>query len=68
MTNTELQELYLYNNHLNDVGMDKLGQMLSNKINLYALGMEFNKIGSEGAAYIFNNVKRLKNFEKLYLN
>jgi len=31
MKNTELQELYLYNNHLDDVGMENLGKMLSNK-------------------------------------
>ena len=31
--------------------------MLQNKTNLYALGMEFNKIGSEGAAYIFSSIK-----------
>ena len=42
--------------------------MLSNKVNLFALGLEFNKIGSTGAAYVLNSVKKLKTFEKLYLN
>lgn len=68
MKNTELQELYLYNNHLDDTGLDRLGEMISNKVNLFVLGMEFNKIGASGAAYILTNVKKLKNFEKLYLN
>ncbi len=68
MGNTELQEIYLYNNHLTDEGMDIFGQMLANKSNLFALGMEYNQIGSEGAAYILNSIKKLKNFEKLYLN
>ncbi len=52
MDNTELVEIYLYNNQLEDECMEVFGKMLTNKVNLYALGMEFNKIGAEGAAFV----------------
>ena len=68
MDNVELLEIYLYNNQLEDEGLNVFAKMLENKANLFALGLEFNKIGSEGAAFVLNAVKKLKNFEKLYLN
>lgn len=42
--------------------------MIANKQNLFAIGLEFNKIGSEGAAKVLIGVKNLKHLEKLYLN
>ncbi len=48
--------------------MDVFAAMLENKKGLYALGLEFNKIGSEGTAKVLMAVKKLKTFEKLYLN
>lgn len=48
--------------------MEEFGKMLTNKVNLYAIGLEFNKIGAEGTAHILTSIKKLKNFEKLYLN
>lgn len=68
MLNTELKEVYLYNNQIEDDGMEEFGRMLENKKNLYTLGLEFNKIGSEGTSKILMSIKKLKAFEKLYLN
>jgi hypothetical protein len=48
--------------------MEEFGRMLENKRNLFALGLEFNKLGSEGAAYVLVAIRKLKTFEKLYLN
>jgi len=32
------------------------------------LGLEFNKIGADGTAHVLMSIKKLKGFEKLYLN
>lgn len=42
--------------------------MISKKPNLYAIGLEFNKIGSEGASKVLVAIKNLNHLEKLYLN
>lgn len=42
--------------------------MLSAKKNLFALGLEFNKIGADGVSKVLLSIKGLKNFEKLYIN
>lgn len=68
MANIELKEIYLYNNQIEDESMEDFGRMLENKRNLYALGLEFNKIGAEGTAHVLVAVRKLKTFEKLYLN
>lgn len=48
--------------------MEEFSRMIATKKNLFALGMEFNKIGAEGASHILIGIKNLKAFEKLYLN
>ena len=42
--------------------------MIATKPNLYAIGLEFNKIGAEGASKVLIGIKNLKQLEKLYLN
>jgi hypothetical protein len=42
--NTELKEIYLYNNMLDDSAMEDFSKMLSNQANLYVVGLEFNRI------------------------
>lgn len=68
MSNIELKEIYLYNNQIEDESMEDFGRMLENKKNLYALGLEFNKIGAEGTAHVLIAIRKLKTFEKLYMN
>jgi len=68
MANTELKEVYLYNNQIEDEGMNELARCFSNKKSLFALGLEFNKIGAEGIAKVLMAVKNLKDFEKLFIN
>lgn len=68
MANTELKEVYLYNNQIEDEGMDELARCLENKHSFFALGLEFNKIGAEGISKVLMAVKKLKAFEKLFIN
>lgn len=68
MSNTELKEIYLYNNQIEDDGLDIFGRMIQNKGNLFAIGLEFNKIGAEGASHVLMGIKTLKGVEKLFLN
>lgn len=42
--NETLEELYLYNNEIDDDAMQKFAEMLSNKKRLRVLGLECNKI------------------------
>ncbi len=67
-TNTELREIYLYNNQIEDDGLDAFATMIAGKPNLFAIGLEFNKIAAEGASKVLMGIKKLKNLEKLYLN
>ncbi len=66
--NNELQELFLYNNNIDDSAMENFSKFLKNKINLHTLGLEFNKIGGQGASFIFMSFKDLPLLEKLYLS
>lgn len=68
MPNTELREIYLYNNQIEDEGMDEFGIMIESKKNLFAIGLEFNKLGAEGISHVLIAIKKLKLFEKLYIN
>ena len=45
---TTLQELYLYNNELDDDPIKDFCKMLSEQNDLFALGLEFNRIGYKG--------------------
>jgi hypothetical protein len=42
--------------------------MLETKKSLFALGLEFNKLTAEGVSHVLVAVRKLKSFEKLYLN
>lgn len=42
--------------------------MIATKPNLFAIGLEFNKIGAEGASKVLMGIKNLKLLEKLFLN
>ncbi len=68
MSNVELKEIYLYNNQIEDDGLEVFGKMIMNKPHLFAIGLEFNKIGAEGASHVLMGIKNLKGLEKLYLN
>ena len=46
IANEELEELYLYNNEIDDDSMEKLAEMLVNKKRLRILGLDCNKIRS----------------------
>jgi Ran GTPase-activating protein (RanGAP) involved in mRNA processing and transport len=66
--NQDIREIYLYNNQIEDDGIDAFAKMIATKPNLYAIGLEFNKIGAEGASKVLMGIKNLKHLEKLYLN
>ncbi len=67
IANEELEELYLYNNEIDDDSMEKMAEMLTNKKRLRILGLECNKIRSR-ADLILAQIKVLPHFERLYLN
>ena len=48
MDNESLEELYLYNNELDDDCVDEFIAFLKNKSKLRALGLEYNKIRNKG--------------------
>lgn len=50
MENETLEELYLYNNDLDDESMEEFAACLKNKKNLVVLGLEHNKIRNKGAS------------------
>ena len=44
IANESLEELYLYNNEIDDDAMEKFAEMLTNKKKLRILGLECNKL------------------------
>ena len=66
--NTSLEQLFLYNNDLDDDQMHDLSNMLSNKTQLVTLGLEYNRIRSRGANHIFDALKVLPRFERLFFS
>lgn len=66
--NTSLKEIFLYNNDLDDDPMAELANMLSNKHNLQTLGIEYNRVRSRGANHVFEVLKTLPNFERLFFS
>jgi len=46
--NEALEELYLYNNDIDDESIESFLGMLKNKTKLRILGMEYNKIRNKG--------------------
>ena len=66
--NTSLKELFLYNNDLDDDTMRDLSHMLGNKAYLQTLGLEYNRIRSRGANHVFDALRSLPRFERLFLS
>jgi hypothetical protein len=64
--NETLEELYLYNNEIDDDGIDAFTEMLDNKKRLRILGLEYNKIRFK-AEHVMRAVQTKPNFERLYL-
>lgn len=64
--NEVLEELYLYNNEIDDDSIDAFTEMLENKRKLRILGLEYNKIRNK-AEHIMKAVQNKMNFERLYL-
>lgn len=64
--NESLEELYLYNNELDDDSIDNFIEMLENKRKLRILGLEYNKIRNK-AEHIMRSVMNKPIFERLYL-
>lgn len=56
--NETLEEIYLYNNEIDDESMSMFENMLQNKKKLRVVGLEYNKIRN-GAVGIFNVLKTL---------
>ena len=66
--NESLEEIFLYNNDLDDDMMLNFSQMLSNKGRLVTLGLEYNRIRSRGINHVFECVKSLPRFERLFVS
>ena len=66
--NESLEEIFLYNNDLDDDMMLNFSQMLSNKNRLVTLGLEYNRIRSRGINHVFEVVKTLPRFERLFVS
>lgn len=64
----KLQELYLYNNELDDDPLNEFVAFLKQQEDLVAIGLEFNRIGYKGAAIILYALTGLSKLEKVYLN
>lgn len=64
--NTSLTEIFLYNNDLDDDTMAQFAEMLTNKASLQTLGLEYNRIRSRGFNHVFNALKLLPRFERLF--
>jgi len=63
-----IQELYLYNNEIDDEPIDAFCTFLKNQSQLVALGLEFNRIGYKGLQKILEAIVDHHKLEKLYLN
>ena len=66
--NTTLKEIFLYNNDLDDDPMAEFANMLSNKHQLQTLGLEYNRVRSRGGNHVFEVLKTLPNFERLFFS
>ena len=63
-----LQEIYLYNNDIEDEPNKDFIRLLERQTDLFALGLEFNRIGFKGAGLILGAIVNHPKLEKLYLN
>lgn len=67
LDNDSLEELYLYNNDIDDESIDSFIEMLKNKKRLRVLGLEYNKIRSKGDG-IFRTLTDFPYFERLLIS
>ena len=58
----------MYNNDLDDDTMREFSAMLSNKMMLQTLGLEYNRIRSRGANHVFEALNALPRFERLFFS
>lgn len=63
-----MQEFYLYNNEIDDEPIEEFCALCKNSKDLFAVGLEFNRIGYKGLASILKALQGLTKLEKLYLN
>lgn len=66
--NTNLQDLFLYNNDIDDEILPDFSKMLANKPQLRVLGLEYNRIRSRGAVSVFEAVQKLPKFERFFIS
>jgi hypothetical protein len=58
----------LYNNELDDEPIEDFTKLLSYQSDIFAVGLEFNRIGYKGLDYILKALVNHQKLEKLYLN
>lgn len=63
-----LQEVYLYNNDIDDEPISGFVQLLSASPDLFALGLEFNRLGYKAVSLLTKALVNHRKLEKLYLN
>ena len=63
-----IQEIYLYNNEIDDEPIEDFTNLLANQADLYLLALEFNRIGYKGLAFILNALTGHQKLERLFLN
>ena len=66
--NNCLQEIYLYNNEIDDDPIDQFVRMLSQQPDIFAIGLEFNRLGYKAVELITKAIVKHPKLEKLYLN
>lgn len=65
---TGIQEMYLYNNELDDEPIENFCGLLAKQQDIYALGLEMNRIGYKGIDLILKSLINAPKLEKLFLN
>ena len=63
-----MQEFYLYNNEIDDEPIEEFCALVKKSPDLFAVGLEFNRIGYKGLSFILKAMQNLHKLEKLYLN
>ena len=56
---TQIQEFYLYNNEIDDEPIEEFCKLVSNQPDLFAVGLEFNRIGYKGLDNILKSLVHL---------
>lgn len=66
--NNSLQEIYLYNNDIDDDPINSFVAMLAKQPDLFAVGLEFNRLGYKAVELLTKALVKHPKLEKLYLN